>query len=140
MKQKVCNLKLDSSRNRHFSEAFKRRVVGDLISKKYTIREASILYEVSRTAVYNWLYQYSPYHEKGVRVVVEMESEASKSRKLQERVAELERVVGRKQMEIDFLEKLIEIASKEVGVDIKKNYSTKRSSGSESTDQDTATK
>jgi transposase len=40
-----------------------------------------------------------------------MESEALKTKQLQDRNAELERIIGQKQMQIDYLEKLIELAS-----------------------------
>ena len=46
------------------------------------------------------------------------------------RLAELERIVGQKQLEIDFLNKLLEIGSKELDFDIKKNFSPKLSNGS----------
>jgi hypothetical protein len=40
-------------------------------------------------------------------------------------------------MEIDFLEKVIEIGSEELEVDIKKKFSTTSSSGSKSTEKST---
>jgi len=49
-----------------------------------------------------------------------MKSEETKNSELQKRVAELERVVGQKQLEIDFLNKLLEIGSSELGFDLKK--------------------
>ena len=69
--------------------------------------------------------------------MVEFESEHERSKKLQARVAELERIVGQKQMEIDFLEKVIEIGSEELEVDIKKKFSTTSSTGSKSTGKNT---
>jgi hypothetical protein len=59
-----------------------------------------------------------------------MESEQYRSKELEKKVAELEAAVGRKQMEIDFLNKLIEIAGDELKVDLKKNFSTPPSGGS----------
>ena len=53
-----------------------------------------------------------------------MESEQVKTKALQEQVARLERIVGQKQMEIDFLNKLIELASEKYQEDIKKNFSS----------------
>jgi len=120
---------LEIKQRRLFSEAFKREKVKDLLEKRISIRQLSSLYEVSRTAVYNWLYAYSPHHEQKTNLVVQMESEAHKSQMLQQRVAELERVVGQKQLELDFLNKLFEIGSQELGFDIKKNLSTKLSNG-----------
>ena len=120
---------LEIKQHRIFSEAFKREKVKDLIEKRISIKQLCGLYEVSRTAVYNWLYTYSPHHEQKTTLVVQMESEAHKSQMLQQRVAELERVIGQKQLELDFLNKLFEIGSQELGFDIKKNLSTKLSSG-----------
>jgi len=120
---------LEIKQRRLFSEAFKREKVKDLLEKRISIRQLSSLYEVSRTAIYNWLYTYSPHHEQKTNLVVQMESEAHKSQMLQQRVAELERVIGQKQLELDFLNKLFEIGSQELGFDIKKNLSTKLSNG-----------
>lgn len=47
---------------------------------------------------------------------------AKKLKKLQKRAAELERLVAQKQFNIDFLEKMMEIAKDEYGIDIKKNF------------------
>ena len=68
-----------------------------------------------------------------------MQSEAQKTKELLQRVAELERIIGQKQLEIDFKEKMIELASDELGVDIKKKYNTKQSSGTESIPKNTTT-
>lgn len=63
-----------------------------------------------------------------------MEESTSKKLKDQEsRIRELERVVGQKQLKIDYLEKLIEIAGKDLGLDLKKNSGTKPSSGTRKT-------
>ena len=120
---------LEIKTRRSFSETFKREKVKDLVEKRISIKQLCSLYEVSRTSVYNWLYAYSPHHEQKTILVVQMESEAYKSQMLQQRIAELERVVGQKQLELDFLNKLFEIGSQELGFDIKKNLSTKLSNG-----------
>ena len=62
-------------------------------------------------------------------------SSSSKVKELQKRVADLERVVGQKQIKIDFLEKLIEIAGDEYNIDIKKKSFTPQSPGSDKTDK-----
>jgi transposase-like protein len=126
MKQQT---QLEIKQRRSFSEAFKREKVKDLIEKRISIKQLCSLYEVSRSAVYKWLYAYSPHHEQKTILVVQMESEAHKTQMLQQRIAELERVIGQKQLELDFLNKLFEIGSQELGFDIKKNLSTKQSNG-----------
>ena len=127
MKQKPT---LEIKQRRSFSEAFKRQKVKDIVEKRVSIKDISNLYEVSRNAVYKWLYAYSPHHEQKTILVVQMESEASKTQMLQQRVAELERIIGQKQLELDFLNKLLELGSEDLGFDLKKNLSTKLSNGS----------
>ena len=73
-------------------------------------------------------------------MVVQMESEAHKTLQMLQRVAELERIVGQKQLEIDFLNKLMEVATEELGYDLKKNTAAKLSSGSVATSRPTATR
>ena len=62
--------------------------------------------------------------------MIQKDSEEQKNIELRKRIAELERIVGQKQMEVDFLNKLIEFGSQEVKVDIKKKFGGKLSNGS----------
>lgn len=126
---KKANSKLELRQQRVFSEDFKKRKVQELIEKQITVSGLARLYGITRTSVYNWLYLYSPNHQRGTTLVAQMESESYKTKRLQQQVAELERIVGQKQLEIDFLGKLLEIGSQELGFDLKKNFSTKLSSG-----------
>ena len=119
---------IDQSLNRTFSEEFKRQRVKEIVTKKVSIRDVSELYGVSRTAVYKWVYRYSEI-EKGVKTVVQMESEAAKTAYYKARLSELERMYGQKQMEVDLMAKILELASEEVGYDLKKKFSPERLSG-----------
>jgi hypothetical protein len=69
-----------------------------------------------------------------------MDSEAKKNSDLQARIAGLERIVGQKQLEIDFLNKLLELGSSELGFDLKKSFNTPPSNGTESTKGSTSSK
>ena len=129
----------ESKYNRNFSEEFKRSKVKDLLLKKVRVKELCLIYSVSRASVYKWIYLYSD-AEKGTKTVVQMESEYTKTQELLQRVAELERVVGQKQMEIDYLNKVFDLANEEVGYDLKKKYAPGRSNGSVSTPKATRTK
>lgn len=124
---------------RNFSEALKRQIVSELESKVTTIREICELYSVTRTSIYRWLYKYSPHYKKGTIQVVQMKSEAEKSKQLYSRVKELEAVVGRKQLEIDYLDRLIDLASKELEYDLKKNYEPQLLNGFVSIKKNTTT-
>lgn len=124
---------LEIRTNRCFSEDFKRSKVKELVEKRITVTQLSRLYGITRTAVYKWLYKYSEHHQKKTTLVVQMESESYKTHRLQQQVADLERIIGQKQLEIDFLNKLLELGSEELGFDLKKNFSTKLSSGTGAT-------
>jgi transposase-like protein len=137
---KKSDNKLEIGRTRHFSEEFKKSKVRELVDKQVTVTELSRLYGVTRTAVYKWLYRYSPHYEKKSILVVEMESESYKTKRLLEKVAELERVIGQKQLELDFLNKLLDIGSEELGFDLKKNFSTKLSNGTDLTERENPTR
>ena len=132
-KVQKAKLQIKSKYNRYFSESFKKEKIKQLVGKQVSIKELSELYDVSRTTLYNWLYLYSPHHKRETKQVIEMESEALKTKSLLAKVAELEGALGRKQLEIDFNNKLIELASEEIGYDIKKKHGRKLSSGFEKT-------
>lgn len=114
--------KYEIRQNRIFSESFKREKVDDILNKRIRIVEFCRLWQVSSTTVYRWLYEYSPLHKKGTVMVVQQESESAKTQELLKRVAELERILGQKQLELDYQSKLIEIASKELDIDLKKSF------------------
>jgi len=107
--------------NRRFSEAFKRERVAAIERKDITVSQTNRLYNVSVTTIYKWIYRYSD-RTKGTRVVVEMESEGKIIERLNERIAELERVIGQKQMALDISEAYVRIIGEELGIDVKKKY------------------
>ena len=123
--------------NRYFSVEFKRQKVRDLERNMVSIPELCKEYQLSRTSVYNWLYKYSKMVKKGERQIVERKSDTRKIQELRERIKELERAVGQKQMLIEFKDKMIELAEETYGVDIKKKLSSKLNSGTGQTDPST---
>lgn len=119
--------------HRIFSVSLRKEIVGLVESGKLSVAAASREYQVSDTSIYNWIHRYSTYNKKGAVLVVDHESQSSKLAQMQQRIAELEQAVGHKQMKIDFYEKFIELASEEVGQDLKKKYGSAAMSGSSST-------
>ena len=115
--------------HRSFSEEFKKRKIRDLERNITSIPDICKTYSVSRSAVYKWIYKYSVMAKKQVKQVVEAKSDTQKIRALEERIKELERIVGQKQLLLEFKDKMIEIAEATYNVDIKKKVSSKLSSG-----------
>ncbi len=114
-----------SKRIRTFSVPFKQEKVKDIESKQITVSQLSRLYGVSRSAIYKWIKLYGSLEHKNERIVVEKESESYKTEQLLKKVAELEQLVGRKQVEIEYLNKVIEVSSELTGMDLKKKYKSK---------------
>ena len=123
---------LDESRirrqNRYFSEEFRKKKVKEVEQGLTTVSEISREYEVSRTAIYKWIYAYSMHRKKQVRQVVEAKSDIRKIKELQKRIKKLERLLGQKQFEVEFKETMIELAEERFGIDIKKKIGSTPSS------------
>ena len=115
---------------RYFSEDFKKKKVREIEQGLVGITQIAREYQVTRTAVYKWIYKYSAMRKKAIKQVVEAKSDTVKIARLKEEVREMERLVGQKQITIDFLEKMIALAEKEYGIDIKKKYFSTPLSGS----------
>lgn len=112
---------------RYFSESFRKERVKEYEQNLVSIAEISRQYQVSRSAVYKWIYKYSRYLNRGAKQVIELKSDTRKIDHLKKKIKELEQIVGQKQILIDFQEKMIEIAEQKYNIDIKKKYGSKRS-------------
>ncbi len=78
--------------------------------------------------------------KKKHKQVVEPKSDTARIKALEERIKELERALGQKQLMIDFKDKMIELAEQRYNVDIKKKLGLKALSGSDTTKKNTDTK
>ena len=117
-------------KKRGYSESFKKQLVADFESGQYSVLELERLHGIGNRTLYNWIYKFSTFNEKGYRIVEMNDSSSKKVRELERKIKELEQAVGQKQIMIDYLEKMMEIAKTEYNIDIKKNYNTSRSTGS----------
>jgi|SRR5476651_923784 len=125
---------------RFFSDSFKQLKVSEIDRNILSVAELCREYQVTRTAVYKWIHKYSQMRKKEVRQVIETESDTRKVLLLKQEVAELQRVVGEKQLKMDFLEKMIKLAEDEYGLDIKKKFSIKPSFGTGQTGGNTTSR
>ena len=123
--------------NRYFSDEFKKKKVKEFENNLTSVADICRTYSVSRTSVYKWIYKYSIMAKKQVKQVVEAKSDTKKIKALEDRIKELERVVGQKQLLLEFKDKMIEIAESTYGIDIKKKVDSKLSSGTTSTGKST---
>lgn len=120
-------------KQRVYSDDFKKEIVALFESGKFSVGQLERLYNIRNQVIYSWIYKFSEYNERGVRVVEMKESSENKLKQLEQKVKQLEQMVGKKQIEIEYLEKMIELAKDDLKIDIKKNYNTQHYSGSENT-------
>jgi transposase-like protein len=115
----------DERRLRSFSTELKQKIVREIEQKKISIAEVSRVYDVRQNNISKWMKKYGTKKTPGVRTIVELESDTARLIAMQKKIAELEQLVGQKQIEIEFQNKMIELAEKEYNVDIKKKLKTK---------------
>ena len=124
------------SRKRKFSEDLKLKIVKEYESGAFSVVEMTKVYDISYQTIYNWIYKYSKYNKKSIQVVEMKDSQAHKMKQMEARIKELEQAVGQKQMNIDYLEKMIELAKENYDIDIKKNSNTLHCGGSKNIEKD----
>jgi transposase len=120
-------------KHRNFSEDFKKGIVSSFEKGEFSVLQLEKLYGVKNGIIYTWIYKYSKFNEKGCRIVEMESSNQHKLKELAKKVKELEQMVGQKQIAIEYLEKMIELAKTDLNIDIKKNYSLPPLAGSNPT-------
>ena len=129
--QKSLTARYNPRTMRIFSKELKRKLVSEIESKKLSVRDVVNLYKVASQTVYRWLKEFSTTNIAGTIMVLQSDSTEQRVQNLLNHISELERVVGKKQMEIDFLSKVIDLYSEETGTDLKKKYCIMQLSGIE---------
>lgn len=123
-KREQFSLTLAERRRRSFSETFKRDKVREIELGLVRISEVKRQYNVSDTAIYNWIRRFGTQEKTPERLIIETMSDTIALKELKERIAELERLVGQKQIEVEYYKKMIDLAQEHYGIAIKKNYPT----------------
>lgn len=110
-------------KQRKYSDEFKKNIVDSFEKGEFSVPQLEKIYGIRNALIYNWVYKFSSFNEKGCRIVEMESSNQNKVKELVNKVKELEQIVGQKQIAIDYLEKMIELAKTDLNIDIKKNYS-----------------
>ena len=106
---KEISLTLEERKRRHFSESFKRKKVQEIESGQTKIADLCRQYDTVRGTIYQWLNKYGSMKTKKERLVIETESDTQKLIALKKENAHLKMIIGEKQIQIDFKDKMIEI-------------------------------
>jgi transposase-like protein len=119
-------MKSNQRQNRVFSTSFKKEKVKLIEEGKLSVNELSKVYDVSATAIYKWIAKYGKI-PKEERIVVEKKSEEAKTLALMKKVAELEQMIGKQQVELMYKDAVIELGGELLGTDLKKKYKSLQS-------------
>ena len=119
--------------HRKYAEEFKRKLVDDYENGIMSVPQMERQYGVSNAVIYSWIYKFSTYNEKNIRIVEMKDSQTHRVKALEEKVKDLERAVGQKQIMIDYLEKMVDLAKEVYSIDLKKNSNTPPYGGSTTT-------
>ncbi len=106
--------------NRKFSIDFKKALVREYTRGKFTVLDLCKLYNLHATNVYSWIYKYGGVNKVSVQIVEMKTSGTQKLKDYDQKIKELERTLGQKQVLLDYYIRLVELASEHYGEDIKK--------------------
>ena len=106
---KEISLTLEERKRRHFSESFKRKKVQEIESGQTKIADLCRQYDTVRGTIYQWLNKYGSMKTKKERLVIETESDTQKLIALKKENAHLKMIIGEKQIQIDFKDKMLSV-------------------------------
>jgi transposase len=110
-----------------YSMAFKQKVISEIESGKYSLRQAGKIYNVSDVSLYKWLRRFGKNHLIGKVVRIEMKGEADRIKQLEAEKKELESALAQAQLKIITLESTMEVAEEKYKIDFKKKIGLKES-------------
>lgn len=113
--------KRKSNQKRIISEDFKKEKVKLIDSGKSTVSEIATLYDLDYVTVYNWRKKYGIL-ESGDRIVLEKDSDYQKVKDLTSKIIELERFIGRQQIQLDYYKTLISQVKEKYGDNLEKDF------------------
>ena len=110
----------EQRRRRRFTEAFKREQVEHIERGEKTIARVSREYEVKADNVGKWLKKYGRQREEAERIVIGSKADFDRMAKLEKEYESLQVLFGEQQVQLIRLQKLLELAKKELGSDFEK--------------------
>jgi transposase-like protein len=115
--------KTEIIKTRIYSNELKKSVVNQIEKGELTVMEACRVCDIkSAQTIYNWIYKISRTLQKPIHTVLKKNSVDQKLKELEARTHDLEAALGRKQLELDLYRHIVELASEEYSVDLKKSF------------------
>ncbi len=109
---------------RRYSDAFKRSVVAEVESGRYTALEAAAVHQIHFSSVYQWLKQLGGPTTQNRIMRIEMPNERDRIKELEKDKRALESALAQAHMKIILLESTVEVLEEKAGVKVKKKIDT----------------
>ena len=122
---------------RQFSATLKQSIVDQFDRGQLSAIQISREYSVSESTVYRWIYTYSRHNTKGTIIVMDKKKQANEVQTLKQRIAELERTIGTKQMQLDYYEMYVKTMDELAPEELKKKWKSRDYTGSTLTEKST---
>ena len=105
----------------YYSDAFKQKVVGEVLRGKFTIDECRRVYDIGGpTTIQRWMKKLGKEQHLGRVVRIEMKDEKDKIKELEKKLKEYEKVISNQEVKLLTYEALLEIGKEKYGIDLKK--------------------
>lgn len=104
---------------RRFSESFRMEQVVLIESGKLSVGEVSLLYEVKREGVRNWLKKYGKLSLPSP-IIIKSSKEVNRLKDLEKEVSKLKLIIGDQQVKLIYQEGLLAVAKEKLEDDFEK--------------------
>lgn len=109
---------------RRYSDAFKRSIVAEVESGRYTAMEASSVHQIPFATIYRWLKRHGGPDSQTRIVRIEMPDERDRIKALEKEKSALEAALAQAHMKIIVLESTVEVLEERTGAKVKKKTDT----------------
>lgn len=104
-----------------YSDAFKQKVVEEIIQGKFSVEEARKVYDIRGTATLRrWLIAQGKSEHLGRVVRIETKDEKDKIREMEKKIRDYHKVISNLELKILLQETLIRIGKEKYGIDLTK--------------------
>jgi transposase-like protein len=124
---------MEKRERKFYTEEFKERVLSAYQNSNESVSKIAVRYEVNRDTVSSWVYRKRTGSDSGKSVKLApsgtdfMKREELSPEAKETRIRELEEALAKEKMRSECLEKMIEIAERELKINIRKKSGAKRS-------------
>jgi transposase-like protein len=117
---------------KRYSEGFRKKVLMDLETGKYTKSGICKLYGVNPATLYDWIRKHNKYNLLNKRIRIETMDETNKIKELEKRINELKELLVQKDLKLFENDVYLEVLAEKLGFkdvdELKKNIEAMRSS------------